>query len=89
LTFRRKSAKMATVYSEEAEEYPAVCRKENPWTVKRGGRTSENTPQSRHPKGFGPVGVLRGRPLSRGRVMARREASVCEGGANQRWYRVS
>ncbi len=29
------------------------------------------------------------RPLSRSRVMARREAHSREGGVNQRWYRVS
>ena len=38
---------------------------------------------------FGSVGVLRVRPLPRGRVMARREAAFCEEAANQRWYRVN
>lgn len=36
---------------------------------------------------FGSVGVLRVRPLSRRRVLARPEAALREEAANQRWYR--
>lgn len=48
-----------------------------------GEYTLELAPQ----RPTGQVGVLRERPLLRGRVLARREAVLREETANQRWYR--
>ena len=61
--------------------------KRAPEMVERGEDSRRTTPRSWHPNGFGSVGVLRVRPLPRGRVNARREAPIREEKANQRWYR--
>ena len=52
---------------------------ESPRFGGRGRGSLPNTPRSRHPKGFGPVGVTRERPLQRSRVKARREAVFVRG----------
>lgn len=75
-------------YSEEEEEYPFRLCKENPWFGEKGRGQSGEYPLELAPQRlFGPVGVLRVRPLSRRRVLARPEAALREETANQRWYR--
>lgn len=64
LTIRPLSDIIPPVHSEEEEQYPPRCCKENPWLVKRGERTAANTPWSWHPNGLRPSRRAPGAPVT-------------------------